>query len=90
MDCLGARRRVRVVVLLIALVALGMGAAAVPAQAATFTRAFTDDVWFDASGPRWIPLTVATGSKLALLEIDWRGVEPNPPPTGAGLSHQST
>lgn len=54
------------------------------ARAGTFTRAFTDDVWFDpGTGPAWVQRTVATGAKLVLLEVDWRSIEPTAPPPGA-------
>jgi hypothetical protein len=64
--------------------------AASPARAARpLTRAFTDDLWFDAVGPSWIPRTVATGARVALLEIDWAGVEPNAPRPGFDPSSPS-
>jgi len=37
-------------------------------------------VWF--FGPQWTPRTVATGASVALLEVDWVGVEPRPPVPG--------
>jgi hypothetical protein len=57
--------------------------AAASAQAASgqLTRALTDDIWFDG-GPSWLARTEATGVKVVLLEIDWAGVEGNPPPAG--------
>jgi hypothetical protein len=54
-----------------------------PARAAApLTRGFTDDVWYDAVGPQWIPKTISTGAKVALLEVDWTSVEPNAPTGG--------
>jgi hypothetical protein len=57
-------------------------AAASARAAAPLTRGFADDVWFDGIGPHWIPLTVSTGAKVALLEIDWLSVEPHAPTAG--------
>src|SRR5579859_1006449 len=61
----------------------GLGAGVVHAHPAPFTRALTDDVLFNPGYQKWLPRTLATGAKLVLLEIDWAGVEPDPPPTGA-------
>jgi hypothetical protein len=64
-------------------VALVVGATASQARAAAaFTRALTDDVWFDGIGQSWMPRTIATGAGIALLEIDWASVEPRPPAAG--------
>jgi hypothetical protein len=60
-------------------------AGAVPSTAgaaSNLMRGFADDVWFDGVGPAWVPKTVATGAKQALLEIDWASVEPTAPPPG--------
>lgn len=58
------------------------------AQAATFTRGFVDDVWFDRpadgiSQQRWIAKTEATGAKLVQIEVDWPAIEPKAPARGA-------
>jgi hypothetical protein len=70
-------------VLVIAVLAAGGGAA----SAATLTRGFVDDVWFDApsdqlSAPQWVTKTALTGAKFVQIEVDWPAVEPNAP-TGA-------
>jgi hypothetical protein len=54
------------------------------AHAASFTRGFVDDVWFDGpadglSEQNWITKTVKTGAKLVQIEVDWAGIEPNAP-----------
>lgn len=64
------------------------------ARAATFTRGFVDDVWFDtpAGAPttnHWLARTLATGAKLAQIEVDWTSVEPNAPKRGASLTSPS-
>src|SRR5579884_1909786 len=87
MDRLGARRRARGVALAwtALLIALAASTFAERAQAASFTRAFTDDVWFrndPATNGRWVVRTEATGAKLGLLEVDWISVETNAPPAG--------
>jgi hypothetical protein len=52
---------------------------AAPAQAARpFTRALTDDVWFD-TGPQWVTNTTATGAGVVLLELDWASVAKSAP-----------
>jgi hypothetical protein len=53
-----------------------------PALATPFTRGFTDDVWFDAIGAQWMPKTVVSGAKVALLEIDWSNVQASAPTRG--------
>jgi hypothetical protein len=66
-----------------------IGMAAAPAQAARpFNRAVTDDVWW-TDGPTWIPKTVVAQPRVALLEIDWAGVEPSPPTPGWDPSNPS-
>jgi hypothetical protein len=42
---------------------------------------FTDDVFFAAPATRdpWIARTVATGARVALLEVDWAGIASAPP-----------
>jgi hypothetical protein len=61
-----------------------------PARAArTFTRALTDDVWFDAGWQSWIPRTTATGAKIVLLEVDWTSVAPKAPMGGVNPSSPS-
>jgi hypothetical protein len=67
------------------------GALASGARAATFTRGFVDDVWFDGpadgvSTPTWLLKTEATGAKFAQIEVDWISVEPNAPLPGANLT----
>jgi hypothetical protein len=77
---MGAKRKARVVGLAIALV---MGLNLLPTAAHAFTRAITDDVWFDASGgPSWVAKTSAAEAKIVLIEVDWVSVEPNAPPAG--------
>jgi hypothetical protein len=85
MDRSGARRQVHVASVLVMLsVAILIGWACAPARAATFTRAFTDDIWFRTGSqePLWLQRTTATGAKMVLLEVDWLSVEPNAPPAG--------
>lgn len=77
-------RRVRTT-LLSALVSVAVAAVgATSASAATLTRGFVDDVWFDPMGDQvpalqWVPKTVATGAKFVQIEVDWPAVEPNAP-----------
>lgn len=56
------------------------------ASAQAFTRAITDDVWFTQPTPQaaqqWVSRTSAAGAKIALLEVDWVGIEPSAPPAG--------
>lgn len=59
------------------------------AHAATFTRGFEDDVWFNAGWEPWMRKTVASGAKVVSLEVDWAEVEPNAP-TGAYSSSPSS
>jgi hypothetical protein len=74
---------------LAALVALAcaLAASCQIAAAATFTRGFVDDVWFDApadglSQHAWYLRTLSTGARVAQIEVDWTGIEPNAPQTG--------
>jgi hypothetical protein len=85
MFVLGARLSLHVVAALASLLAVAaLGLLAPPAHAASpFTRAFTDDVWYDAIGASWVQPTVATGARLVLLEMDWASVEPTPPAPGS-------
>ena len=58
------------------------------AHAATFTRGFVDDVWFDPpadgiSQQAWINRTKAAGAKLVQIEVDWPSIEPKAPKRGA-------
>src|SRR5947209_6915368 len=62
-------------------ISLGLPAAAHAAR--PLTRAFTDDVWFDAGWQPWVHRTVVSGAKVVLLEVDWAAVEPRPPAPGA-------
>jgi hypothetical protein len=83
MEANGARRTARWAAWLFLAVVIAM-ASAKPARAATtFTRGFTDDVWWDGIGQTWIPKTVATGARTVLLEVDWSGVQPNAPSPGS-------
>jgi hypothetical protein len=52
------------------------------ACAATLTRGFADDVWFDSIGARWVPRTAAAGAKVVSLEIDWSDAQPHKPRRG--------
>jgi hypothetical protein len=75
-------RRRALILLASALLALAFGGAS--ASAATLTRGFADDVWFDSpadhiSDQRWITKTAATGAKLVQIEVDWNTVEPRAP-----------
>ena len=78
------RRRVYLI-LVLALLAIAVSAASgVAASAATLTRGFVDDVWFDPTSDQvpplqWVTKTVATGAKFVQLEVDWPTVEPNAP-----------
>jgi hypothetical protein len=60
----------------VSMVLAGAGSAAAPRP---LTRAFTDDVWYDANGGPWVTRTVATGAKMVLLEVDWAEVAPTMP-----------
>lgn len=60
---------------------LGLPAAAQAAR--PLTRAFADDVWFDAGWQPWVHRTVVSGAKVVLLEVDWAAVEPRAPAAGA-------
>jgi hypothetical protein len=53
------------------------------ARSATFTRGFSDDVWFNAGWQAWMPRTVSSGAKAVALEIDWDNAEPSPPTRGS-------
>lgn len=73
-----------VAALLVAALSANLSAAA---SAATLTRAFADDVWFDGTiagvtAQNWFAKTRATGAKLVEIEVDWVGVEPTPPAPG--------
>jgi len=64
------------------------GLLAPAAHAATFTRGFVDDVWFDPpadglSQQTWITKTEATGAKIVQIEVDWPSIEPTAPAPGA-------
>lgn len=67
-----------------------LGAAgAAPARAATLTRGFVDDVWFDGTEhgvtpQQWLAKTTATGARLVQIEVDWATLEPKAPRRGAG------
>jgi hypothetical protein len=63
---------------LLACVAIGCGSAA----AATLTRGFADDVWFDSVGKSWVARTAATGARTVSLEIDWSDAQPKAPSKG--------
>lgn len=63
------------------LLLMALGGAARAAPTTPFTRAFTDDVWFDG-GRVWMQKTQASGARLVLLDIDWAGIEPRPPAPG--------
>ena len=71
--------------LLCALVSVAVVAAGgASASAATLTRGFVDDVWFDPTSDQvpalhWVTKTAATGAKLAQIEVDWSEVEPKAP-----------
>jgi len=83
MDRLGANwwARVAATLLAVSVWAGALLASEAHAAPASFTRAFTDDVWF-TGGQQWVPRTVATGAKMVLLEVDWVSVEPSAPPPG--------
>ena len=58
------------------------------ARAATFTRGFVDDVWFDGTQDgvatqTWLAHTRASGARFVQIEVDWTGVEPVAPAPGA-------
>jgi hypothetical protein len=83
----GRRRALVLCTTLLALIGLNSTAA----RAGTFTRGFVDDVWFDApadgiSVQKWLTKTKSTGAKLAQIEVDWTGIEPNAPAPGANLT----
>ena len=84
MAYLGACRKPRIVLVLLAFACTaGVFVAPVTARAAPpLTRGITDDVWFDGGGEQWVPRTVATGARVALIELDWRTAEPNAPRPG--------
>jgi hypothetical protein len=84
------RWRALIICALFALLSFGGTAA----DAATFTRGFVDDVWFDtpagaAVTNQWLARTTATGAKLVQIEVDWTGIEPNAPQAGANLTSPS-
>jgi len=78
-------RRRAYLLLFSALLAIAVSAAGgAAASAATLTRGFADDVWFDGTvdgipQQHWVTKTVATGARLAELEVDWYAVEPKAP-----------
>jgi hypothetical protein len=84
-------RRVRTT-LLSALVSLAVAAACTAsASAATLTRGFVDDVWFDSMSDQvpalqWVTKTVATGAKFVQIEVDWISLEPNAPTSADNLT----
>lgn len=87
---MGRRRALTLCATLLALVGFGSSAA----HAASFTRGFVDDVWFDGpadgiSQQIWIANTKATGAKLVQIEVDWAGMEPNAPKRGASQTNPS-
>jgi hypothetical protein len=68
------------------------GLLAPAAHAATFTRGFVDDVWFDPpadglSQQTWITKTEATGAKIVQIEVDWTSIEPTAPASGVDASN---
>jgi hypothetical protein len=77
---------------LIASLLAAAGVLAPGAHAATFTRGFVDDVWFDSpadglSVPTWLAKTTATGARIAQIEVDWTGVEPKAPASGSSRTN---
>ena len=84
-----ARSHARRLMLLPMLLVAAGSAHASTAPAATLTRGFEDDVWFNAGWQPWVKKTVATGAKIVSLEIDWEEVEPHPP-AGSGSSSPSS
>lgn len=67
-----------------ALIALALSGVCSSVSAATFSRGFADDVWFDPpadgiSVKTWIAKTRSTGARFVQIEVDWIGVEPNAP-----------
>jgi hypothetical protein len=75
---------------LIASLLAAVGVLAPGARAATFTRGFVDDVWFNPpadglSVPTWLAKTTATGARIAQIEVDWTAIEPNAPASGSSL-----
>jgi hypothetical protein len=50
-------------------------------------RGFQDFVWWPPTSPIWIPRTVATGAQVALIEVDWTGIEPTAPKTKSDASN---
>jgi hypothetical protein len=52
------------------------------ASAATLTRGFADDVWFDSVGTSWVGRATASGARTVSLEIDWRDAQPQAPKKG--------
>ena len=84
---MGRRRALMLCTTLLAAIAFG----GTSAHAATLTRGFVDDVWFDPpadglSTNAWLTKTKATGAKLAQIEVDWVGVEPRAPAPGANAA----
>ncbi|MGH2861323.1 MAG: hypothetical protein ACRDLT_07415 [Solirubrobacteraceae bacterium] len=83
---MGRRRALILCATLLALI--GLASSSSGAHAATFTRGFVDDVWFDApadgvSVQAWLAKTKATGAKIVQIEVDWPGVEPTAPRSAA-------
>lgn len=75
-----------------ALAALTLIAASSTASAATFSRGFVDDVWFDPptggiSVNQWIAKTRSTGARFVQVEVDWTSVEPNAPTGNESLTN---
>jgi hypothetical protein len=84
------RLRTATLFCLLALTGTAMATAGGPApnRAGSFTRGFVDSVWFDApadglSHQAWITRTRAAGARLVQIEVDWTGVEPDPPAPGS-------
>ncbi|WP_249020863.1 hypothetical protein [Conexibacter sp. S30A1] len=72
--------------MLVAALAL-LALATAQARAATFTRGFVDDVWFDGTQagvttPTWLANTRASGARFVQIEVDWWTVEPSAPAPG--------
>jgi hypothetical protein len=87
-------RRAVALILAVSVLVVAVGVFASGAHAATFTRGFVDDVWFDppADGltqQTWITKTKATGAKLVQIEVDWSSIEPTSPPAGVSRSDPS-
>ncbi len=80
----GRRRAPVIVASLLASLLVAFLFSGAQAHAATFTRGFVDDVWFDApadgiSAQRWMAKTRAAGAKLVQIEVDWPSIEPKAP-----------